>query len=181
MRTVYRAVAERQPDPPAAVVIPPRASAVPSPTADTVPSQRDQHIRMIRDKGRLGWQKAVGYGRRSLGETAVFRYKTIIGRGLRARTLPSQKTEARVASSVLNRMTRLGMPVSQRIALVVHSLSCCGIWHDGDPGAARGAVPPSGAPDEGMLVRVPVRGGTLDGFFDLGPGFEAAPFEGQRA
>ena len=45
-----------------------------------------------------------------------FRYKTIIGRGLRARTLPSQKTEARVACSVLNRMTRLGMPVSQRIA-----------------------------------------------------------------
>jgi hypothetical protein len=44
-----------------------------SPTADTAPSQRDQHIRMIRDKGRLGWQKAVGYGRRSLGETAVFR------------------------------------------------------------------------------------------------------------
>src|SRR5215203_2949449 len=113
---VYRAVAERRPDPPAAGVIPPRASAVPSPTADTAPSQRDQHIRMIRDKGRLGWQKAVGYGRRSLGETAVFRYKTIIGRGLRARTLPSQKTEARVACSVLNRMTRLGMPVSQRIA-----------------------------------------------------------------
>ena len=51
-----------------------------------------------------------------LGETAIFRYKTIIGRGLRARTLPSQKTEARVACSVLNRMTRLGMPVSQRIA-----------------------------------------------------------------
>ena len=113
---VYRAVAERQPAPPAAVVIPPRASAVPSPTADTAPSQRDQHIRMIRDKGRLGWQKAVGYGRRSLGETAVFRYKTIIGRGLRARTLPSQKTEARVACSVLNWMTRLGMPVSRRIA-----------------------------------------------------------------
>jgi hypothetical protein len=40
----------------------------------------------------------------------------IIGRGLRARTLPSQKTEARVACSVLNRMTRLGMPMSQRTA-----------------------------------------------------------------
>jgi hypothetical protein len=113
---VYRAVAERQPDPPVAVVIPPRATAVPSPTADTAPTQRDQHLRVIRQKGRLGWQKAVGYGRRSLGETAVFRYKTIIGRRLRARTLPSQKTEARVACSVLNRMTRLGMPVSQRIA-----------------------------------------------------------------
>ena len=72
---VYRAVAERQPDPPAAVVIPPRAGAVPGPTTDTTPSQRDRHLRMIRDKGRMGWQKAVGYGRRSLGETAVFRYR----------------------------------------------------------------------------------------------------------
>ena len=67
-------------------------------------------------RGLLGWQKAVGYGRRSLGESAVFRYKAIIGRRLRARTLPAQKTEARVACSVLNRMTRLGMPVSRRIA-----------------------------------------------------------------
>src|SRR3954463_4537959 len=32
-----------------------------------------------------------------------------------------------------------------------------------------------------MLVLVPVRGGPLDGFFDLGPGLEATPFEGQRA
>ena len=107
-------MAERQPDPPAAVVIPPRATAVASPTADTAPSQRDGHIRMIGERGRLGWQKAVGYGRRSLGETAVFRYKAIIGRRLRARTLPAQKTESRFACSVLNRMTRLGMPVSQR-------------------------------------------------------------------
>src|SRR5215213_8293515 len=99
---VYRAVAERQADPPVAVVIPPRATAVPSPSADTTPTQRDRHVRMIREKGRLGWQRAVGYGRRSLGETAVSRYKAIIGRGLRARTLPSQKTEARVACSVLN-------------------------------------------------------------------------------
>ena len=87
-----------------------------SPTADTAPSQRDGHLRLIREKGRMGWQEAVGYGRRSLGETAVFRYKTIIGRSLRARTLPSQKAETRAACSVLNRMTRLGMPVSQRTA-----------------------------------------------------------------
>jgi hypothetical protein len=113
---VYRAVAEHQPEPSAAVIIPPRATAVPSPTANTAPTQRDRHLRMIRDRGRMGWQRAVGYGRRSLGETAMFRYKAIIGRGLRARTLPAQKTEARVACSVLNRMTRLGMPVSRRTA-----------------------------------------------------------------
>ena len=112
---VYRAAAERQPDPPAAVVIPPRASAVASPTVGTAPTQRDRHIRTIRDRDRLGWQRAVGYGRRALGETAaVFRYKATIGRRLRARTLPAQKTEARAACSVLNRMTRLGMPLSQR-------------------------------------------------------------------
>jgi hypothetical protein len=46
----------------------------------------------------------------------VSRYKAIIGRSLRARTLPGQKTEARVARAVLNRMTRLGMPVSRRAA-----------------------------------------------------------------
>jgi hypothetical protein len=109
-------VAAHQPDPPVTVVIPPRATAVASPTADTRPSQRDQHLRMIRDRGRLGWQRAVGYGRRSLAETAVSRYKGIIGRRLRARTLPAQTTEARAACSVLNRMTGLGRPVSQRIA-----------------------------------------------------------------
>jgi hypothetical protein len=43
---VYRAVAARQPDPPAAVIIPPRATAVASPTADITPMQRDRHPRM---------------------------------------------------------------------------------------------------------------------------------------
>ena len=77
---VHRAVSERQPDPPAAVVIPPRATAVPGPTAETAPSQRDRHIGMVRDRGRLGCQRVVGCGRRSLGESAVSRHKGIIGR-----------------------------------------------------------------------------------------------------
>ena len=112
---VYRAVSERQPDPPVAVVIPPRSTAVPSSKAGTAPTQRDRHIQMIQAKGRLGWQKAVGYGRRSHAETAMFRYKTVIGSRLRARTLPAQKTEAKVACSVLNRMACLARPVFQRI------------------------------------------------------------------
>jgi hypothetical protein len=112
---VYRAIAERQPQLPPAVIIPPRATAVLSPTADTAPSGRDQHIQMIQEKGRRSWEKTVGYGKRSLVETAMFRYKTLIGPTLRARTLPAQKTEARVACSVMNRMTELGMPISQRV------------------------------------------------------------------
>jgi len=63
----------------------------------------------------MAWQRTVGHGRRSLGETAMSRHTALIGPGLRARGLPAQKTEARAACSVLNRMTRLGMPVSQRV------------------------------------------------------------------
>jgi len=111
----YPVVSQRQPDPPVAVVIPPRSTAVPSTTAGTTPSQRDGHIQMIGDKGRMAWQNTTGYGRRSPAETAMFRYKALIGSSLRARTLPAQKTEAKVGCSVLNRMTSLGMPVSQRV------------------------------------------------------------------
>ena len=89
---VYRIIAER--DPAAAVIIPPRSTAVPSNTAETAPTQRDQHLQLIQERGRLGWQKAVNYGRRSLGEVAMMRYKTVIGRRLHARTLPTQKAEA---------------------------------------------------------------------------------------
>ena len=35
------------------------------------PSPRDRHIRLIAEHGRMGWQKATGYGRRSLVETAM--------------------------------------------------------------------------------------------------------------
>jgi transposase len=110
---VYRTIAERAPA--AAVIIPPRSTAVPSNTAETAPTQRDRHLQMIQEHGRLGWQKAVHYGCRSLGEVAMMRYKTVIGRRLHARTLPTQKTEAAAGCKVLNVMTRLGMPVSQRI------------------------------------------------------------------
>ena len=63
----------------------------------------------------MGWQRRSGYSRRSLVETAVYRYKTIIGRRLQARTLPKQRTEAKIGCNVLNRMTSFGMPASVRI------------------------------------------------------------------
>jgi transposase len=111
---VYRVVAQR--DPATAMIIPPRSTAVPGNTAETAPTQRDRHLQIIQERGRRGWQKAVNYGRRSLGEVAMMRYKTLLGRRLHARTLPTQKTEAAAACKVINVMTHLGMPVSQRIA-----------------------------------------------------------------
>ena len=60
----------------------------------------------------MGWQRRSGYNLRSLVETAMFRYKTIIGRRLQARTLSNQKTQPKIGCNVLNRMARLGMPAS---------------------------------------------------------------------
>jgi hypothetical protein len=63
----------------------------------------------------MSWQRSSGYNRRSLVETAMFRYKTVIGRRLHAGTLSNQRTETKIGGNVLNRMTGLGMPVSARI------------------------------------------------------------------
>jgi NADPH:quinone reductase-like Zn-dependent oxidoreductase len=59
---------------------------------------------------------ATGYGRRSLAETAVGRYKAIIGPKLRARILPAQQGETAIAAEVLNRMIRVAKPASIRAA-----------------------------------------------------------------
>ena len=109
---VYQAAVARQHDPPPDVVIPPRASAVPSTDDITAQSLRDRHTRLIAEKGRIGWQKATGYGRRNHVETAIGRYKHLIGSKLRARALPAQQGEAAIAVAVLNRMIRTAKPTS---------------------------------------------------------------------
>jgi hypothetical protein len=81
-QVVYDAVAERHPK--ASVIVPPRITAVAS---ETTTSQRDEHLKTIAECGRMNWQRSSGYNRRSLVGTAMFRYKTIIGRRLHARIL----------------------------------------------------------------------------------------------
>src|SRR3954465_1858309 len=111
---VYADVAERHPD--ADVIVPPRSTAVPSATAETVPTQRDRHLQLIAEKGRMGWQKATGYNARARAEAAISRYKRVIGDGLRAHTDERRATEMDVAVHVLNRVLELGRPESVRIA-----------------------------------------------------------------
>jgi len=111
---VYGAVIERHPE--AWVIVPPRSSAVPSETAETAPTQRDQHLQLIAEHGRMGWQKASGYNRRALAEATIGRFKRVIGDGLRSRTDQRQATEMNVAVAVLNRMLEFGRPKSVRIA-----------------------------------------------------------------
>ena len=111
---MYQAVAERHPE--AAVVVPPRSSAVPSEATETEPTQRDRHLRSIAEHGRMGWQKASGYNHRALAEAAISRYKRAIGDALRSRTDRRRATEVAIAAHALNRMLELGRPESVRIA-----------------------------------------------------------------
>ena len=78
-------------------------------------SQRDKHLQLIAEKGRIGWQRATGYGRRSLVETAIGRYKHLIGSKLRARSLAAQQGEVTIAVNALNRMIRVAKPLSVRV------------------------------------------------------------------
>ncbi|API57528.1 IS5 family transposase (plasmid) [Rhizobium leguminosarum] len=95
------------------IVIPPRSTAVES--GDTgPPGQRDKHIAAIASDGRLKWQAAAGYGKRALIETAIGRYKGLIGLRLRARSFPAQQTEVAIGCIVLNRMLACGRPESIR-------------------------------------------------------------------
>jgi hypothetical protein len=103
-------------DPEALVIVPPRATAVLSETAETAPTQSDRHLQCIADKGRIGWQKGSGYSTRSRVEAATGRYKQVIGEGLPFHKDESLTTEVGVAVYVLNRMLELGRPISVRIA-----------------------------------------------------------------
>jgi len=110
---VYGEIAERHPD--AAVIVPPRSSAVPSKTVETAPTQRDRHLQLIAERGRMGWQKASGYNLRALVEADISRWKRVIGGALHSQTDGRQATEVAIAVNVLNRMLELGRPNYVRI------------------------------------------------------------------
>jgi hypothetical protein len=111
---VYAEVATRHPE--AAVVVPPRANAVPSAAAETAPTRRDQHLQAITEHGRMAWQKASGYNWRALVEADISRWKRVVGDGLRFQTDGRQASEVAIAADVLNRMLDLGRPEYVRTA-----------------------------------------------------------------
>ena len=76
--------------------------------ADPLP--RDEAIRDIRKKGRRRWKQDMGYHRRSLAETTMYRMKQTFGARLKNRMFENQQTETRLRSKILNRFTQLGLP-----------------------------------------------------------------------
>ena len=98
------------------IIIPPQKTAVLSPNADGNPTLRDQRIAKIRAGGRMAWQASTGYNQRSRGETQMGRWKMVIGRNLKARNFPTQKTEAKIGVNILNKMTELGRAKFEAVA-----------------------------------------------------------------
>ena len=106
---VYKAAAAKGVE---KITIPPRRDAVLWEENGVEPHPRNENLRRIWEDGRKEWKIESGYHRRSLAETAMFRFKTIFGDHLDARETNRQKTEARIKCAALNRMTHLGMPDS---------------------------------------------------------------------
>ena len=84
------------------VLILPGRDAQLSPRPTAALKERNRNIRSIRRLGRREWHKWSGYSKRSMVENAIYRYKTIIGRCMRSRTLPGQRVEVQLACKVLN-------------------------------------------------------------------------------
>lgn len=89
-------------------IVPPCKGAVPGPTATISPTQRDLHILAVDEDGRMKWQKATGYNKRSKVEAAISHDKRVIGDTLRSRHDVRRPTEAAIAVRSLNQVHELG-------------------------------------------------------------------------
>lgn len=81
-------------------LIPPRKDAKIKQHGNTnkPPLARDQAIRAIRKKGRKKWNQDADYHRRSLAETAMARYKGIIGDHVNSKVI--EKSRARTKAGL---------------------------------------------------------------------------------
>ena len=115
-KSVYHAAHEHGEGRAVRGLIPPGRNAQLSAKPSAALKERNQNVRSMRELGRREWHTHSGYSRRSMVENTMCRYKTIIGRSMRSRTLAGQRVEAQLASKILNTMTQLGMPDSYRVA-----------------------------------------------------------------
>jgi hypothetical protein len=109
-REVYKAAGHRR----ATIVVPPQCAARIS--RDPVFRSRNRDIRRIWRVGRAQWRREKKQHRQARAENALYRYKRYFGSALRARDPMAQRTEVIAACSLLNWMTSLGAPISEKQA-----------------------------------------------------------------
>lgn len=106
----YDAVVDRGGTP----LIPPRSGAAKTEKPSLGMAMRNHTVQACWALGRDIWKKGSNYHRRSLAETAMFRFKTIFSPRLSSRKDGNQIAEALIKSQILNRMTHFGMPESYK-------------------------------------------------------------------
>ena len=114
-RAFYRAVASKG----GQVIVPPRRGAVINENPIDAPQllARNRSVLEILglggdDLARSVWKKLKGYHIRSLVETWFSRFKRMLGGSLRSHREANQNAELAYKVKIMNRLTRVGMPVS---------------------------------------------------------------------
>ena len=79
------------------------------------PLTGDQNLRFIRHSGRRIWKREIGYHRRSLAETAVYRFKRVFKDRLQSRSMKNEFREMKIKCAILNLMTHLGKPDNYKV------------------------------------------------------------------
>ena len=97
------------------IVILPRRSAVSAGPTDGPWAQREAALQRIRKVGRREWQKESGYRQQARVENGFFRYKSVLGGGLKASNSKAQTREAMIGCHILNRMAELRRPESYAV------------------------------------------------------------------
>lgn len=96
-------------------LIPPQSNAVINRKGLNYLVERNESIKKIKRIGRKKWKQQSGYHQRSKVETAMFRYKAVIGDHLSARVVGNQKTEVAIGCKILNIMLQVAKPISIKV------------------------------------------------------------------
>ena len=102
----------------AKMIVPPPKNATYKGSTDGWERERDASLAEIEglgggQEGRKLWKKLIGYHKRSLVETTIFRVKRMLGERLKARSSGAQRTEVICKCLVINKMNKIGLPKGQ--------------------------------------------------------------------
>ncbi|MEH8254414.1 IS5 family transposase [Aeromonas veronii] len=74
---------------------------------------RNEAVLVMRKEGLAHWKKISGYHRRSLAETAMYRFKQLLAGKISLRNYNGQVGEVMAYVSAINKLNTLGMPVRE--------------------------------------------------------------------
>ncbi len=94
---------------------PPRKNASRQKAVDEAWRRRNHAISQVHYRGLAYWKKKNNYHRRSLAETAMFRFKQLMGERIQARSPKCQAREIGIKCLIINKMNALGMPITEPV------------------------------------------------------------------